>query len=113
MNGLSQFKAEWNHTLLAPLAVQRHQQVIKVDVGEAQLEHFANACPGVKQEEQNQVEPPLKSAFRLPLHQRADLLLADRGQEIFRGSFSCAILAACRRDRISHPARRSPNARKR
>ena len=37
MDGLSQLEADWNHPLLATLAVQRNEQIIKIDIGHAQL----------------------------------------------------------------------------
>ena len=82
--GLSQFKADWNHALLAALAVQRHQQIVKIDVTDAQLEHFANPRPGVEEKEQDQMETALQSSLRFPLHQQADLLVRECGQHILR-----------------------------
>ena len=84
VDGLTQLEAEWDHALLAALAVQRDKQIVKVDVRDAQLEDFANPRPGVEQEQQDQMEPPLKSAFRLPLHQRADLFVSEGGQDVLR-----------------------------
>ena len=50
MNRPSQLEADWIDVLLTSLSFQRDEQIIKVDVGHAQFENFANACSTVEKE---------------------------------------------------------------
>lgn len=47
--GFPQLETEGDHPLFAPLAVQRDQQVLKVDIGDAQREGLGDATAGIQQ----------------------------------------------------------------
>lgn len=85
-NGPPQFQAEGDKPLTPSLAVQHDNAVVEVHINDKQLEKFPDACAGVEQHEDNEMEPPFKESLSTGTvgNQLVNLLIVERGHDLSR-----------------------------
>ena len=78
-------KYDWiASSLFSPLAVQRDEHVVHVQVTDAQSKDLRDAAAGIEQQQREQMQPPLveMSWHGLPIHKARDLIRCQRGQDV-------------------------------